>query len=182
MGWLCCRKHPEVFSKGASVSLDDLMEDPIVRFNKKFYVILHPIAVFLIPTVATVYLFEETYTMAFIQSMVRYCFSLHVTWLVNSAAHLWGYRPYNERIEPRESPIVIWLNILGEGYHNYHHTYPSDYRASEFGWLFQLNATSVFIDALALVGLVWDRKTASKSVVEAAKQRVLATHAHEHAY
>jgi stearoyl-CoA desaturase (delta-9 desaturase) len=142
---------------------------------------LHPLVVFVIPTMVTVYLFEETYTMAFLQSMVRYCFSLHVTWLVNSAAHILGTRPYNEKIQPRESPLVIVLNVLGEGFHNYHHTYPSDYRASEFGWFMQLNVTCFVIDMLAKTGLVWDRKMASREAVEAAKKRVRDSHQpHDH--
>jgi stearoyl-CoA desaturase (delta-9 desaturase) len=35
MGWLCCKKHPQVRDKGAEIGLDDLLKDPIVRYNKK---------------------------------------------------------------------------------------------------------------------------------------------------
>lgn len=82
MGWLCCRKHPEVFSKGKTLPLDDLLQDPIVRFHKKYYKILFPLIVFWLPTYLTVKLFGELWVHAFAQSMVRYCFSLHITWYV----------------------------------------------------------------------------------------------------
>jgi fatty-acid desaturase len=53
----------------------------------------------------------------------------HVTWGVNSAAHLWGYRNYDTRENSRNN----WLLALctnGEGWHNNHH---SDPRAAAHG-------------------------------------------------
>ena len=43
---------------------------------------------------------------------------------------------------------------MGEGFHNYHHTFPYDYGTSEWG--FRINATTLFLDAMAAVGLVYD--------------------------
>jgi len=172
MGWLCCKKHPAVIKKGSTLDFNDLLKDPIVRFNKKYYKLLHPLIVFYIPTHATVLIFNELWIHAFAQSMVRYCLSLHITWLVNSAAHLWGYRPYNDKIEPRESPLVIWMALLGEGYHNYHHQHPFDYRASEFGIL-QLNLSCVFIEIMAKLGLAYDLRKASPKLVKLAKEKVI---------
>jgi stearoyl-CoA desaturase (delta-9 desaturase) len=47
---------------------------------------------------------------------------------------------------------------VGEGWHNWHHKYPFDYAASEFGISSQFNPSKLFIDMLAAVGLVWGRK------------------------
>lgn len=44
-----------------------------------------------------------------------------------------------------------------------HHKYPFDYSASELGATAQFNPTRVFIDAMALVGLVTDRKRALRA-------------------
>src|SRR5205085_10906322 len=54
---------------------------------------------------------------------VRTVLVLHFTWLVNSAAHLWGYRNYDT---PDDSRNNIWVAILaaGEGWHNNHHADP----------------------------------------------------------
>ena len=46
---------------------------------------------------------------------------------------------------------------MGEGWHNFHRTYPYDYRASEVG---RWNPTTMWIDMLAVMGLVWGRKVA----------------------
>ena len=35
MGWLMVKKHPDVLTKGASVPMSDLLEDPVVRFQKR---------------------------------------------------------------------------------------------------------------------------------------------------
>lgn len=35
VGWLLCRKHPEVFAKGKTLDMSDLYADPIVMFQFK---------------------------------------------------------------------------------------------------------------------------------------------------
>lgn len=45
MGWLCCKKHPEVIAKGKTLDLSDLEGDPMIDFQRKYYKILHPIMV-----------------------------------------------------------------------------------------------------------------------------------------
>lgn len=57
----------------------------------------------------------------------------------------------------------------GEGFHNYHHTFPYDYSTSEFGWRF--NLTTAFIDLMCFLGLASDRKKVSKEVILARKMR-----------
>lgn len=36
IGWLLCKKHPEVKAKGKGVDLSDLKADPIIMFQKKW--------------------------------------------------------------------------------------------------------------------------------------------------
>ena len=91
---------------------------------------------------------------------VRYVWVLHMTWFVNSAAHLWGERPYDPKSNPAENPLVA-VASLGEGWHNWHHKYPFDYAASEYGVTRQFNPTKLIIDSAAAVGLVTDRKRAT---------------------
>ena len=47
---------------------------------------------------------------------------------------------------------------LFAGWHNWHHSYPYDYAASELGFSEAWNPTKLFIDAMAVVGLSYDRK------------------------
>ena len=58
---------------------------------------------------------------------------------------------------------------MGEGFHNYHHTFPYDYSTSEWG--LRLNVTTRFINAMAKLGFAYDLRTASPSVVAARAAR-----------
>ena len=52
---------------------------------------------------------------------------LNSTFCINSICHLWGRQPHGQANSSRDSWLVS-LVTFGEGYHNYHHTYQSDYR------------------------------------------------------
>ena len=54
---------------------------------------------------------------------------------------------------------------LCEGWHNYHHTFPWDYKTGEFGW--RINLTTMFIDLMATLGQVTERKSVPKKTIQA---------------
>ncbi|KAI2798168.1 Calcium/calmodulin-dependent protein kinase type 1 [Blomia tropicalis] len=170
MGWLFCKKHPHVLDKGKTVALDDIAADPVVAFQRQFYKPLTMIFTFYIPTYIICYYFGEDYYSAFYLSCFRYCFSLHSTWLVNSAAHLYGVKPYDTRINPRESKLVQILTV-GEGYHNYHHVFPFDYSASEVSWTQDLNLSTMFIDLCAKLGLAYNLKKVDPKLIQSRVER-----------
>ncbi len=96
----------------------------------RYYKSLAVLVCFVLPTVIPMALWGETLVNAyFVPAVMRYVFTLHVTWLVNSVAHMWGDRPYDRRISPAQNIFVsIWA--VGEGFHNYHHTFPQGTRTS----------------------------------------------------
>jgi fatty-acid desaturase len=51
----------------------------------------------------------------------------HITWSVNSAAHLWGYRSYETGEQSRNNWFVALISN-GEGWHNNHHADPRSAR------------------------------------------------------
>ncbi|KAG9511242.1 Stearoyl-CoA desaturase 5 [Fragariocoptes setiger] len=156
MGWLCTRKHPEVLSKGKLIDMSDLEANPYVAFQHKHFWWMAALFTVAVPTAIPCLMWNERFWTSFVLSfMFRYALALHGTWLVNSAAHYYGSRPYDEHIEARESPVVIYTGV-GEGFHNYHHAFPSDYSTSEFGKY--LNITTAFIDTMASIGLVYGRR------------------------
>merc|ERR1712232_270653 len=99
---------------------------------------------------------EKFWNAFFVAGALRYCIVLHFTWLVNSAAHLYGDHPYDPLSYPAENPFVSFCSV-GEGWHNWHHKYPFDYAASEYGVSSQFNPSKLFIDLMAVLGLVWGR-------------------------
>jgi stearoyl-CoA desaturase (Delta-9 desaturase) len=58
---------------------------------------------------------------------------------------------------------------LGEGWHNYHHAFPWDYKADEFGLHF--NVTCTLIDLLAKYGAIYGRREASADMVREAQNK-----------
>jgi len=121
---------------------------------------------FAFPALVPWYYWNENWWTAFyVCSLLRYTVSLNITWTVNSVAHMWGNRPYDQRINPAQN-FWVTAGAIGEGYHNYHHVFPSDYSTSEYGW--RVNFTTLFIDSMAALGLAYDRK---KMSAEAIKRR-----------
>ena len=169
MGWLMMRKHPQVIIRGQAIDMSDVKADPVVIFQHRFFLPLGFLITFFLPAFIPWYCWNEAFFSALcICSIARYMFTLNVTWLVNSAAHMWGNKPYDVAINPSENMFVT-INAMGEGFHNYHHTFPHDYSTSEFGPWF--NLSTFLIDTMALLGLVWDRKRMSAKTVLARKKR-----------
>jgi stearoyl-CoA desaturase (delta-9 desaturase) len=51
----------------------------------------------------------------------------HSTWFINSLAHTWGSKSYYKELSAVDNYLISLLTF-GEGYHNYHHYFASDYR------------------------------------------------------
>ncbi|XP_048194428.1 acyl-CoA desaturase 1-like [Perognathus longimembris pacificus] len=169
VGWLLVRKHPAVKEKGGLLDMSDLKAEKLVMFQRRYYKPGLLLICFILPTLVPWYFWGETFKHSlFVAAFLRYAIVLNATWLVNSAAHLYGYRPYDKNIESREN-ILVSLGAVGEGFHNYHHTFPYDYSASEYRW--HINLTTFFIDCMAALGLAYDRKKVSKAAVLARIKR-----------
>uniref|UniRef100_A0A8D8B765 Stearoyl-CoA desaturase 5 n=2 Tax=Culex pipiens TaxID=7175 RepID=A0A8D8B765_CULPI len=164
VGWLMLRKHPECIKKGRLIDMSDIEADPVVQFHHKHFVLMKILFCFFLPTFIPWYFLGEDFWLAFLsQCFVRYVLSLNFTWLVNSAAHIFGNRPYNENIQPVENKLVSVV-AMGEGWHNYHHVFPWDYKAAELG-KYSVNVTTFWLDFFAKIGWAYDLKEPSKNLV-----------------
>jgi fatty-acid desaturase len=84
----------------------------------------------------------------------RTIFTWHVTWGVNSASHMWGYRNYDTDENSRNN-WVFALATNGDGWHNNHHADPRCAAHGFHRW-WELDVTYMSLRALSAVGLVWD--------------------------
>ena len=73
----------------------------------------------------------------------------HSTWLVNSAAHTWGYRRF--ATAKGSNNWLVALLAFGEGWHNNHHAWPSSARHGLGRW--EIDVSWWLIDALRRLGL-----------------------------
>lgn len=169
MGWILLHKRPEVFEAGAKVDLTDLYADPVVRFQASVYFPLMVLVCFVMPTLIPVYCWNEGAYDAFVVAVIlRHVLVLHCSFLINSYAHSIGSKRYDRSIGSTDNRPVAVL-AYGEGFHNYHHSFPQDYSTSELKYAF--NLTTLFIDAMAYIGQAYDLKRTSPQVVLARRLR-----------
>lgn len=89
---------------------------------------------------------------------------LHSSFFVNSFAHTFGKKTHDCAQSARDN----WLGALltnGEGFHNFHHRFPTDYR-NGIRW-FHWDPSKWCIYLLSKLGLAWDlRRPADSGLVE----------------
>jgi stearoyl-CoA desaturase (delta-9 desaturase) len=86
----------------------------------------------------------------------------HVTFTVNSLAHVFGRRPFATTDTSRNN-VLIAIATGGEGWHNNHHRYPFAARQG-FRW-WQIDTTYYVLRALAALGLVRDLRPVPVEVI-----------------
>lgn len=121
MGWILGGPTSTDFS-----NVPDLMKDPWIRNQYKYQ------GLWIIGMAFGLPLF-----LGFILGRPLECFLLggltrlfvlnHFTYMINSYAHYFGKRPYSTDITARDS-LLCALMAQGEGWHNFHHRFPFDYR------------------------------------------------------
>ena len=115
IGWILYPKHPECKAKHRTIDVRDVMADPVARFQFRHYLKLVALIGFVLPTALPVLLWGESWLYAFALCVgFRHCLSTHNICLINSAAHLYGTKPYNRKLMPSENLFVTYLS-LGEG-------------------------------------------------------------------
>ena len=97
---------------------------------------------------------------------LRTVFVHHGTFLINSAAHIWGTQPYSDGNSSKDS---FWLAFFtfGEGYHNFHHQFQADYR-NGIKW-YQFDPTKWLIKTLSFIGITSDLKKTPVHSIEVSK-------------
>ncbi|KAI0242549.1 stearoyl-CoA 9-desaturase [Massospora cicadina] len=152
IGWMIFKKDS---TKLGRAEVDDLEADPIVMFQHHFYVPLALLMGFIFPTLVAGMLWGDWKGGYYYAGVVRLVFVHHATFCINSLAHWIGDTSFDDKLTPRDHFLTA-LVTMGEGYHNFHHEFPQDYRnAIKF---YQYDPTKWFIYAISLLGLTYDLK------------------------
>jgi stearoyl-CoA desaturase (delta-9 desaturase) len=153
----------------------DLDEDPLVRWQDKYYALIGIGVALGIPLIVGL-LTGRVLGCLLIGGVLRIVVSHHGTFFINSLCHMVGTQPYSREHSARDSPIMAVL-AFGEGYHNYHHSFPFDYRNGVKVWHF--DPAKWMIWTLSRVGLARDLRRAPEAAVLKAKIEVQFEHAKE---
>ncbi|HEY0558055.1 MAG TPA: fatty acid desaturase [Thermoanaerobaculia bacterium] len=163
MGWIFFQNEPIPRSV-----VRDLEEDPLVRWQAKYYALIGLSVALGIPLIVGL-LTGRVLGCFLIGGVLRIVVSHHGTFFINSLCHMVGSRPYSQEHSARDSPIMAVL-AFGEGYHNYHHSFPFDYRNGVKAW--QFDPAKWMIWTLARLGLARDLRRAPEAAVLKAKVEV----------
>ncbi len=90
----------------------------------------------------------------------------HVTFCINSVAHLYGKRRFEVEDDSRNN-WLLGLLAMGEGWHNNHHRYAVCARQG-FKW-WEIDLTYAVLRLLQGLGIVWDIREPPKSIRETRK-------------
>lgn len=136
-----------------------LRQDPVVMWQHRYYVPILLSGLALPLVVGFLYDGFISGLGCFMLAGVGRTFAvLNSTFCINSVCHLWGRQPHSQTDSSRDSWMVSLLTF-GEGYHNYHHTYQSDYRNGPRWYNFDPSKWLIF--SLSLVGLASSLRTTS---------------------
>ncbi len=144
IGWVLCKDGEDRRERERRYA-PELMADPVHRLLNRLH---------WVPNVLLAFVFYAAggWPLVVWGVSIRLLLTLHGTWLVNSATHVWGYRTWKTQDDSRN---LWWVGLLawGEGWHNTHHAFQRSARHG-FGW--ELDATWLVIRALSALGLVSD--------------------------
>ena len=97
--------------------------------------------------------------MFLVAGLLRFVLNHHFTFFINSLAHIWGAQPYAKKDSSRDN-FLLALVTYGEGYHNFHHTFQSDYRNGVRAW--QFDPSKWIIWTASKLGMTWKLKRMKK--------------------
>ena len=151
IGWML-RNYPSGEPDLSTVR--DLQRDPLVMWQHRHYLPLALIMNFGVPLLIG-WASGDMLGVLLLGGVLRLVVSHHLTFCINSLAHIVGIQPYTDENTARDNAVVALLTF-GEGYHNFHHMFAHDYRNGVRWW--QWDPSKWFIYAMHWIGLTSNLK------------------------
>ncbi|KAI0352765.1 hypothetical protein OH77DRAFT_1484997 [Trametes cingulata] len=146
IGWMLVK--PSV--KPGYADISDLQKNDIVQWQHRWYFVIIAVVGYALPTLVAGLGWGDWWGGFYYAGMMRLTLAHHSTFCINSVAHYLGESPFDDRKTARDH-LLSALLTMGEGYHNFHHQFPMDYR-NAVKW-YQYDPTKWFIAACAALGL-----------------------------
>ncbi|KAH7031836.1 hypothetical protein B0J12DRAFT_768085 [Macrophomina phaseolina] len=160
LGWMVIKQDPKRIGRS---DISDLNDDPIVIWQHRHYLVMVLVMALVFPTLVAGFGWNDWRGGLVYAGVLRTFFIQQATFCVNSLAHWLGDQTFDDRHSPRDH-VFTALITLGEGYHNFHHEFPSDYR-NAIEW-FQYDPSKWCIWAWMQLGLAHDLKKFRTNEIE----------------
>jgi stearoyl-CoA desaturase (delta-9 desaturase) len=160
MGWMVLNQDPQKIGR---VDISDLNHDPVVTWQHRHYIEVAMFMAFIFPCLVAGIGWGDWKGGLIYAGILRLFVVQQATFCVNSLAHWLGDQPFDDRNSPRDH-VITALVTLGEGYHNFHHEFPSDYR-NAIEW-HQYDPTKWSIWVWKQLGLASNLKTCRRNEIE----------------
>lgn len=161
IGWLVFKRTEEPHS-----DISDLEKDWFLRWQHKWFAPLGILLAFVLPTWIAGHYWGDWRGGFLIASCASKIAAYQCTFFINSMAHMIGEATYSDQRSPRDSWITS-IFTWGEGYHNYHHEFPYDYRNGVK--LLSYDPGKWMVYTFSLFGLTYNLKRFPNEVVEKGK-------------
>jgi stearoyl-CoA desaturase (delta-9 desaturase) len=161
MGWVFLNKNSEVKERYAK----DMMMDKLIMLQHKYYLSIALFFGFIVPTIISYILFDS-FLGGVASCLVRIVFVHHCTFFINSLCHCFGSRPYTDTNTAKDNWFMAFLTF-GEGYHNFHHYFQTDFR-NGISW-YDFDPTKWLIKLLSYGKLANNLKVTSRKRILDAK-------------
>jgi stearoyl-CoA desaturase (delta-9 desaturase) len=159
-GWMLMKQNPKRIGR---TDISDLNDDAVVVWQHKHYLKVVLFMGLIFPTLVAGLGWGDWLGGFVYAGILRIFFVQQATFCVNSLAHWLGDQPFDDRNSPRDH-VITALVTLGEGYHNFHHEFPSDYR-NAIEW-HQYDPTKWSIWMWKQMGLAYDLKQFRSNEIE----------------
>lgn len=163
IGWMLREYQTHRYSDYSNCR--DLQKDKVVAWQHKYYLAIVLVSNFGI-TGLLGWLNGDILGMLLLAGVFRLVAVHHVTFFINSLAHIWGRQPYTDKNTARDNDVLA-LFTFGEGYHNFHHIFEYDYRNGIKWW--QFDPTKWLIRGLSLIGWTKNLRRCPEERIEKAK-------------
>ncbi|GLB41031.1 putative stearyl-CoA desaturase that utilizes O(2) and electrons from reduced cytochrome b5 to introduce the first double bond into saturated fatty acyl-CoA substrates [Lyophyllum shimeji] len=146
IGWMIFKSD----LRSGKADISDLQKDKLIQWQHRWYFSLALFFGYILPTIIPGLFWNDWLGGFCFAGALRLTIAHHSTFCINSIAHYLGSASYDDVLTPRDHLLSAILT-MGEGYHNFHHQFPMDYR-NAYLW-YQYDPTKWFIAICSKIGL-----------------------------
>ncbi|XP_049850075.1 uncharacterized protein LOC126320773 [Schistocerca gregaria] len=167
IGWLLVKQDKSCIGK---VDDSDLRQDPLLIFQDRYYLPLSITMSLLVPWLIAGFGWGDWRGGFYYVFILRSVLVSQSTFCINSLAHSVGSFTFSDAHTPRDCYWVSFLTF-GEGYHNFHHEFPYDYRNGVF--FFSFDPSKWLIWFFSLFNITYNLKRCPTNEIEKGRLQML---------